>query len=59
MMIYDGITWRRQEDSTPALIHLTADIDRTEMWLQQKEGLWLVTMMQGNPLGIDWKITGN
>ncbi len=59
MMIYDGITWRRQDDSTPALLHLKADIDRTEMWLQQKEGLWLVTRMQGNPLGIDWNITGN
>ena len=59
MMIYDGITWRRQDDSTPALLHLKADIDRTEMWLQQKEGLWLVTKMQGNPLGIDWNITGN
>ena len=58
-MIYDGITWRRQDDSTPALLHLKADIDRTEMWLQQKEGLWLVTRMQGNPLGIDWNITGN
>ncbi len=59
MMIYDGITWRLQDDSTPALLHLKADIDRTEMWLQQKEGLWLVTKMQGNPLGIDWNITGN
>ena len=59
MMIYDGITWRRQDDSTPALLHLKADIDRTEMWLQQKEGLWLVIRMQGNPLGIDWNITGN
>ena len=59
MMVYDSIIWRRRDDSTSTLLHLRADIDRTEMWLQQTEGMWLVTKMQGNPLGIDWTITGN
>ena len=53
---YDGITWRRQPDSTPAVIHVRADIDRTEMWLQPFSGLWLVRKMLHNPLGIDWEI---
>ncbi len=49
--LYDGITWRQQADGS-----LLADIDGTRMWLEQREGLWLVARMQGNPLGIDWKI---
>ena len=53
---FDGITWRLLPDSTPAVIHVRADIDRTEMWLQPFSGLWLVRKMLHNPLGIDWEI---
>ena len=49
--LYDGITWRSVGDN-----HVLADIDGTEMWLEQRYGLWLVTEMRHNPLGIDWKL---
>ena len=49
--VYDGITWRQMADGS-----LRADIDGTRMWLEQREGLWLVVRMEGNPLGIDWRL---
>ena len=58
MFVYDGITWRQvaQENS---LSHVRADIDGTEMWISTL-GEWpLVVEMRHNPLGIDWKITGD
>ena len=53
--VYDGITWRQIGDSEN---HVRADIDGTEMWirLDTSTGLYLVTEMRGNPLGIDWKL---
>ena len=53
--IYDGITWRKVEESA-ATIHVQADVDRTEMWIKQDADLPLVLEMKNNPLGIDWKI---
>ena len=50
--VYDGITWRETEP-----LHVKADIDGTEMWIEQRDGLYLVSEMRGNPLGIDWKLT--
>ena len=56
--VYDGITWR-VVDQKDRLVHIRADIDQTEMWLQHEDGLglYLVTEMRHNPLGIDWRIT--
>ena len=55
--IYDGITWRKM-DENGGIIHVRADIDRTEMWIQDNSSLPLVVEMRNNPLGIDWKIQG-
>ncbi|MCR4602435.1 MAG: GH92 family glycosyl hydrolase [Prevotella sp.] len=49
--VYDDIVWREVEPG-----HVRADIDGTEMWLQEVDGLCFVNEMRGNPLGIDWKI---
>ena len=49
--VYNGITWRRIGQN-----HLRADIDGTELWLTQQDGLWIVSEMRNNPLGIDWVI---
>ena len=49
--VYDSITWREQEP-----LHVRADVDGTEMWIEQRGGLYLVKEMRGNPLGIDWKL---
>ena len=53
--IYDGITWRKIDESD-VTIHVQADIDRTEMWIKQDEDLPLVMEMRNNLLGIDWNI---
>lgn len=53
--IYDGITWRKIDESD-VTIHVQADIDRTEMWIRQDDSLPLVLVMRNNPLGIDWNI---
>jgi putative alpha-1,2-mannosidase len=53
--IYDGITWRKIDESD-VTIHVQADIDRTEMWIKQDDDLPLVLEMRNNPLGIDWSI---
>ena len=53
--VYDTITWR-QVDERDGLIHVRADIDRTEMWIATAAPLPLVMEMRHNPLGIDWKI---
>lgn len=53
--LYDGITWRKVDESN-GNIHVRADIDRTEMWIQDNPLLPLVVEMRNNPLGIDWKI---
>ena len=55
--LYDGITWRKVDESH-GNIHVQADIDRTEMWIQDNPSLPLVVEMRNNPLGIDWKIQG-
>ena len=52
---YDQITWRKVDESN-GLIHVKADIDLTEMWIQDTPSLPLVMEMKNNPLGIDWKI---
>jgi len=49
--VYDAITWREVEPG-----HVRADVDGTEMWLQEADGFYFVKEMRGNPLGIDWKI---
>ena len=58
--IYDGITWRvtKGAKGSGTFVPLRADVDQTEMQLQYCEplGLWLVTEMRHNPLGIDWRI---
>jgi hypothetical protein len=55
---YDQITWRKVDESN-GLIHVKADIDLTEMWIQDAPSLPLVIEMRNNPLGIDWKIKNN
>ena len=53
--VYDSITWRRVgENIIDGVFHVRADIDGSEMWIAQKNGLWLVNEMRNNPLGIDW-----
>ncbi|MBM6992396.1 MAG: GH92 family glycosyl hydrolase [Prevotella sp.] len=54
--VYDGITWREQ-DRTDNLIHVKADIDGTEMWIDTTSWLPFVVQMKDNPLGIDWHLT--
>ena len=51
--VYDGITWRKL-DKSDVTIHVQADIDRTEMWIQNNDEMPLVLEMRNNPLGIDW-----
>ena len=38
------------------MIHVRADIDRTEMWIKDDEEMPLVLEIRNNPLGIDWRI---
>ena len=52
--IYDGITWRMVNQGD--MIHVRADIDRTEMWIKDDEEMPLVLEIRNNPLGIDWRI---
>ena len=54
--VYDGITWRAIGNGDK--IRVRADIDQTEMVITEDKptGLFLVTEMQHNPLGIDWHI---
>ena len=56
--VYDGITWRNVGDIFGSPDHVRADIDQAEMWIRYDEqlGLYLVTEMRNNPLGIDWRI---
>lgn len=54
--IYDGITWREQ-DRTDRLVHVRADVDGNEMWIDRLSRLPYVMRMQGNPLGIDWQMS--
>ncbi len=53
--VYDTITWRKV-DETDFAVHVQADIDGTEMWIEKNEALPLVLEMRHNPLGIDWTI---
>jgi len=69
---YDGITWRRSNPahllpkehnnvggSLGSTDYVRADIDQTEMTIvyDKSLGLYLVTEMRRNPLGINWNIT--
>ena len=54
-MVYDGIVWRLI-DKRNAVLHVRADIDLTEMWINVSDDLPLVLEMRNNPLGIDWII---
>ena len=53
---YDGITWRLL-DRQNGLLHVRADIDFTEMWIDAQQKLPLVVRMKNNPLGIDWELS--
>ncbi len=53
--VYDQITWRLL-DEQDGLVHVRADVDRTEMWISTTAPLPFVMEMRHNPLGIDWKI---
>lgn len=53
--VYDGITWRKKGERGN-LIHLQADIDKTEMWVQTDTPLPMIVEMRNNPLNIDWVI---
>ena len=53
MCVYDGITWRKKGERDN-LIHLQADVDKTEMWIQTDTPLPMVVEMRNNPLEIDW-----
>lgn len=55
--VYDDITWRKVNEDD-GIIHVRADIDRTEMWISTNSWLPFVVEMRNNPLGIDWKIQG-
>lgn len=58
--VYDGITWRKTGgDNDGTNIHVRADVDGTEMWINSSGELPWVVRMQGNLLGIDWFITEN
>lgn len=58
--VYDSITWRKVNDAgDKKLIHVRADVDGTDMWIDSSDRLPWVVRMQGNPLGIDWFITEN
>ena len=52
-MIYDTITWRAI-DTSDGIIHVKADTDGTEMWIDSNSSLPMVVKMMNNPLGIDW-----
>ena len=52
-MIYDTITWRAI-DTSDGIIHVKADTDGTEMWIDSNSSLHMVVKMMNNPLGIDW-----
>ena len=53
--VYDGITWRRMDENGQC-IHVRADEDGTEMWISTSLPFPWVIRMQGNQLGIDWKV---
>ena len=55
--VYDGITWRTVSQ-TGHEVTVRADIDQTEMRIayDKTSGLYLVTEMRHNPLGIDWRM---
>ncbi len=56
--VYDDRTWR-VVNRTEKEIQVRADIDRTLMTVSLCHPLPVVTRMEGNLLGIDWKITDN
>ena len=58
--VYDGITWRSTAiDNINQNFSVSAVTDGTTMRIvfDPQTGLYLVTAMEHNPLGIDWKIT--
>jgi hypothetical protein len=55
--VYGGWTWRvTASDTAAGTLHLKADIDDVEMWVEVKENIPLIVRMKNNPLGIDWNI---
>ncbi len=52
---YNGITWRKTTQQGNG-ITVKADVDHTIMTIKVINGLPIVTSMQRNPLGIDWKL---
>lgn len=54
--VYDGITWRLVDEDAASL-RVRADVDATVMRISKNTPLPLVVEMQGNPLGIDWRLS--
>ena len=50
---YDGLTWRLVDQDND-MLHVLADIDRTEMWIDANAPLPMVVKMKNNKLDIDW-----
>ncbi len=53
--VYDRLTWR-EVDRQERLIHVRADEDGTEMWIDSRSDLPFVVKMKNNKLGIDWTL---
>ncbi len=53
--VYNGVTYRKA-DEEGGRVHVRADIDETQMWIEMSGELPVISEMRDNPLGIDWKI---
>ena len=51
--VYDQLTWRLIGEEG-GWLHVRADIDNAEMWINDKATLPLVMKMANNKLSIDW-----
>jgi hypothetical protein len=64
LFVYNKTTYRKVvEESSDELnfrggklIHVSADIDQTNMWIVDNETLPLIYKVSDNPLGIDWSV---
>ena len=62
--IYNGTTYRKvveeptekQECNGKKVIHVSADVDLTKMWIVDNEDLPLICKTSNNPLEIDWTV---